>query len=186
MPYLSCPSCNLPTYIVSEGICSACGAQLKASRAGAGPRPTRGGVEDSVRAELAMLCRELAMDSALVSEITAGREVVRWAAGEGDWSAVTLPLQDTVCQRLLDGRISSLVPDTAAEPSLAAIAEVRSGLVSAYLGVPFSTADARLYVLCCLAAEARPDLGEVDVRFVRGMAESIRSLLEPASSPAWS
>jgi hypothetical protein len=51
--------------------------------------------------------------------------------------------------------------------------------------VPFTTADARLYVLCCLAGEARRDLGESDVRFVRGMAESIRSLLEPASPPAW-
>ena len=44
---------------------------------------------EAVQAELAMLCRELDMDSALVSEITGGREVVRWAAGEGDYATVS-------------------------------------------------------------------------------------------------
>src|SRR3954454_9150989 len=130
---------------------------------------------EAVQAELAMLCRELDMDSALVSEIAAGREVVRWAAGEGDYSSVS-----TICRRLLDGRIGPLVPDVAAEPSLRMLKGVRDGTIAASVAVPFSTADARLYVLCCLAQEARPDLGESDVRFVRGLAESIRSLLEPA------
>src|ERR1700742_3172754 len=97
MPYLSCPNCRLPTYIVSEGTCPACGAPLKARRAGAGPRPTRGGPEDALRAELSMLCRELAMDSALVSEIAGGRDVVRWASGAGDYASVSAALQDTIC-----------------------------------------------------------------------------------------
>src|SRR5262249_42022514 len=117
MPYLSCPSCSLPTYCVSEGTCPACGTRLKAKRAGVGRRPTRARPGDAVRAELAMLCRELAMDSALVSEITGGREVVRWASGAGDYASVAADLRDTICQRLLDGRIGALVRDTAVEPS---------------------------------------------------------------------
>jgi GAF domain-containing protein len=125
------------------------------------------------------------MDSALVSEITGGREVVRWAAGEGAWASVALALEDTICRRLLDGRIGALVPDTRAEPSLSTVPRVLDGSIAAYIGAPFTTADARLYVLCCLAQETRPDLGEADVRFVRGLAESIRSLLEPAAPPAW-
>jgi GAF domain-containing protein len=125
-----------------------------------------------------MVCRELDMDSALVSEITGGREVVRWAAGEGDWTAVSVALEDSICQRLLDGRIGPVVSDTTAEPSLKTLEGVRDGSIGAYIGVPFTTADARLYVLCCLAQEARPDLGEADVRFLRGLAESVRSHLE--------
>jgi GAF domain-containing protein len=185
MPYLSCPSCSLPTYCVSEGTCPACGTPLKAKRAGAGPLPTRFGHVDAVRAELAMLCRELDMDSALVSEITGGREIVRWASGAGDYASVAADLNETICQRLLDGRIGALVRDTAAEPSLVTLPAVRDGLIAAYVGVPFTTADARLYVLCCLAQERRPDLGEADVRFVRGLAESIRSSLEPAAPLSW-
>jgi GAF domain-containing protein len=133
---------------------------------------------EAVQAELAMLCRELDMDSALVSEITGGREVVRWAAGEGDYATVSAALEETICGRLLDGRIGPLVSDTAAEPHLNQLEAVRAGTIGAYLGVPFTTADARLYVLCCLAREARPDLGEGDVRFLRGLAESVRSHLE--------
>jgi GAF domain-containing protein len=185
MPYLSCPSCKLPTYVVSEGHCPACGTRLKARRAGAGPLPARYGSGDPVHAELAMVCRELDMDTALVSEITGGREVVRWAAGEGDYSSVSASLDDTVCQRLLDGRIGALVPDTSAEPSLSVLQSVRDGSIAAYVGVPFTTAHARLYVLCCLAHETRPDLEEADVRFLRGLAESIRSLLEPSAPLSW-
>jgi GAF domain-containing protein len=133
---------------------------------------------EAVRAELAMLCRELDMDSALVSEIMGGREVVRWAAGEGDYASVSAALEETICARLLDGRIGPVVTDTKAEPSLKLLESVRDGSIGAYIGVPFTTADARLYVLCCLAREARPDLGDGDVRFLHGLAESVRSHLE--------
>ena len=133
---------------------------------------------EAVQAELAMLCRELDMDSALVSEITGGREVVRWAAGAGDYASVSAALEETICARLLDGRIGPVVTDTKAEPSLNTLAAVRAGTIGSYLGVPFTTADARLYVLCCLAGEARPDLGDGDVHFLRGLAESVRSHLD--------
>ena len=65
-----------------------------------------------------------------------------------------------------------------ATPSESPTAARRAGRhVRAYIGVPFKTADARAYVLCCLAHEARPDLGEADVRFLQGVAESLRPLL---------
>src|SRR5258706_1068073 len=105
MPYLLCPRCALPTYCVSEGTCPACGMHLKVPRASAGPRPTRGAAGDAVRAELAMACRVLDMDSALVSEIAGGREIVRWAAGEGEYAGMSPQLEGTVCQRLLYRRI---------------------------------------------------------------------------------
>jgi hypothetical protein len=118
--------------------------------------------------------RELGADAALLSEIRGGREHVRWAVGDGGYAGRSFALRDTLCERLLDGRIGSVVPDTAAEPALAG---VPTGAVAAYIGVPFSTADARAYVLCCLAHEARPDLAEADVRFLRGLAESLRPVL---------
>src|ERR1700741_4661090 len=113
--------------------------------------------QEAVRAELAMLCRELDMDSALVSEITGGREVVRWAAGEGDYTTVSAALEETICSRLLDGRIGSVGGGTTKEASLVTREPVRNREIGASLGVPFTTADARLYVLCCLARETRTD-----------------------------
>jgi GAF domain-containing protein len=130
-----------------------------------------------VLAELAMACRILDMDTALVSEVAGGREHVRWAAGEGEYAGVSAPLRDTICQRLLDGSVASIVHDAAAHPAVRDVPAVRDGTVRSYVGVPFTTSDARAYVLCCLARERRPDLGEADVRFLRGLAESIRALL---------
>ena len=175
MPYLTCPQCGTPTYVVSAGDCASCGTPLR-PRAPRGPRPAR---ENPVRAQLALACRELEADSALLSEIADGRERVRWAAGRGGYEGVSAKLEDSICQKLLDGQIGPLVADTRAEPALRSIPMVRNGAVAAYLGVPIRTTDARLYVLCCLAREARPDLGESDVRFLQGVAESLRPLLEP-------
>ena len=50
--------------------------------------------------------------------------------------------------------------------------------VGAYIGVPLTTLDARLYVLCCLAHEQRPQLGKRDVLFLRGLTNAIVVELE--------
>src|SRR4051812_42356883 len=170
MPYLTCSSCGLPTYVVSEGTCSSCGTPLRRTTPPAGPRH----VGDAVRAKLDMACRELHADAALLSEIRDGREHIRWTVGEWTHGARALPLRETICERLLSGQIGSIVSDTYAEPALSGVA---LGPVAAYVGVPFHTADARAYVLCCLAHEVRPDLGEADVRFLQGLVESLRPVL---------
>jgi hypothetical protein len=180
MPYLTCSSCGLRTYVVSEGACPSCGTVLRGSKPMAGPRPAGSERDGQLRAKLAMACRELDADAALLSEIRNKREHVRWGAGEAGYIGVSVPLADTVCGRLLDGRIGNVVCDARVEESLNQLAGVIDGTIRAYNGVPFQTEDARAYVLCCLAREARPDLGEADVRFLQGVAESLRPLLEPA------
>jgi GAF domain-containing protein len=180
MPYLTCSNCGLRTYAVSEGTCPSCGTGLRSSKPSAGPRPLGSERDGQLRAKLAMACRVLDADTALLSEIRNGREHVRWGAGEAGYIGVSIPLSDTVCARLLDGRIGSIVSDATLEESLNQLAGVADGTIRAYIGVPFQTEDARAYVLCCLAGEARPDLGEADVRFLQGVAESLRPLLESA------
>jgi hypothetical protein len=131
-----------------------------------------------LRTMLAMACRELDADAALLSEIRDGYEHVRWGAGEDGYVGGSYPLADTVCERLLSGAIGPVVPDTALEPALAGLDGI--GGIRAYIGVPFKTADARAYVICCLVHEARPDLGARDLRFLVGLTESLRPLLESA------
>jgi GAF domain-containing protein len=64
-----------------------------------------------------------------------------------------------------------------ADPELRDLPIVRDNGVGSYLGVPLSAADARLYVLCCLAREARPDLGDEAVDFVRSLCDRLRATL---------
>jgi GAF domain-containing protein len=176
MPYARRPSCGLTSYCVREDDCPRCGARIVARAI----EPVPGGDPiEPVLSALAIACRELKANAALVSELAAGRENVRWVVGDGTMPALrpegALPLRDTVCQRLLEGRIGSIVADLAREPELENLAAPRAIGIRAYIGVPFTAADARLYVLCCLAREARPDLSDADVRFLRGLAEGLRA-----------
>src|SRR3954453_1778000 len=99
MPYLTCSSCGLPTYCVSEGTCPACGTALRRIAPPVGPRPERDRREAQLRAKLTMACRELDADAALLSEIRGGREHIKWAVGAGDYESRSYPLADTICER---------------------------------------------------------------------------------------
>jgi GAF domain-containing protein len=183
MPYARCPSCGLTSYCVREDDCPRCGARIVARAI----EPAPGGEPlGPVLSALAVACRELKVNAALVSEIADGRENVRWAVGDGTMPAVrpggSVPLHDTVCQRLLDGRIGAVVADLEREPELDQLPVPRAIGIRAYIGVPFTAADARLYVLCCLAREARPDLSDADVRFLRGIAEGLRDAVSASAA----
>jgi GAF domain-containing protein/ribosomal protein L37E len=191
MPYHTCSRCGLRTYAISGEECPRCGTPLGAS-ARAGPRwrawAADTGAEEprgAVERVLAVARRELEMDVALLSEVRDGREVILWAVGNGRIPAVVpgaaAPLRDTICQRLLDGTIDSVVHDTASDPRVRDLPVVRATGLGAYIGVPLTGAAARRYVLCCLAGDPRPDLDECDVRFLRGLVESLRPAIDRAA-----
>ena len=188
MPYESCPECGLRTYYVSGEGCPRCDTPLgEPSRLSARVPEWHAASEPqgAVERVLAVARRELKMDVALLSEVRDGREVVLWAVGNGRMPEVTAgvaaPLRDTICQRLLDGTLDSIVHDARADPRVRDLPVVRDSSLRAYVGVPLTGSAARRYVLCCLAREARPDLGEGDVRFLRGLVESLRPAVDRAA-----
>jgi GAF domain-containing protein len=187
MPYQTCPECGLRTYHVSGEECPRCGTTLGAGRRASALPDLRPDAEPrgAVERVLAVARRELRMDTALLSEVRDGREVILWATGNGRIPAVVpgagAPLRDTVCQRLLDGTVDSIVHDAANDPRVRDLPVVRTTGLGAYIGVPLTGAAARRYVLCCLAVEARPDLSERDVQFLRGLVESVRPAVDRAA-----
>ena len=146
---------------------------------GAGTRRSgRSSGADPITAALELARAETEMDVAVLGEIYDGREVVRFVAGDGSFGlapGASMPIEDTYCHRLLTGRLSNVVPDAHAEDQLRDLQITRIG---AYIGVPFTTLDARLYVLCCLAHEQQPHLGERDLLFLRGIGQTIVAELE--------
>jgi GAF domain-containing protein len=138
-------------------------------------------VDGAILPALALARRELAMDAALVTEISSTHETVRWALlngwGEHLQPGAAFPLHDTICRRLLDGRIDGAVGDVLAEPSLRDIPGLAESGLHAYLGVTLPTDRARLYVLCCLARERRPGLGASELSVLRGLGETVRAAL---------
>jgi GAF domain-containing protein len=121
------------------------------------------------------------MDVAMLGEVCDGREVVRYLAGEGGTFGLSpgasMPIEETYCHRLLTGRLSNVVADAQADEQVRDLEITRAASIGAYVGVPLTGFDARLYVLCCLAHEQRPQLGEPDVRFLRDLGEAILAAL---------
>ena len=149
---------------------------------GAGPqRSARSSAADSIAAALELAQAETEMDVAVLGEVCGGREVVRFVAGDGSFGlapGASMMIEETYCHRLLTGRLSNVVPDTNADAQLRELPITRAARVGAYIGVPLTTLDARLYVLCCLAHEQRPQLGKRDVLFLRGLTDTIIAELE--------
>ena len=81
--------------------------------------------------------------------------------------------------RMLDGRISNVVNDSAAEPQVRDLATTRDMRIGAYIGVPINLSDGRNFgAFCCLSHEAEPDLDERDIRFMKVLAGLIADQLE--------
>jgi GAF domain-containing protein len=127
---------------------------------------------------------ETSMDVAVLGEIHDGREVVRLLAGEAESFGLavgaSLPVEETYCQRLLEGRLGNVVADASSEALVRDLELTSAARIGSYIGVPLTTLDARLYILCCLAHEERPALCERDVLFLRGLAETIVRELDAA------
>lgn len=182
MPYIRCRSCGVLSYTprsARDGACPECGVPLErlASSAIVGSQP------DARLDALVSLTRELlGVEVALLTEIRDGREIAQRVAGE--WPGLPLtrgasvPLQDTFCEQLLEGRIGNYVCDAVADERVRDLAMARDLGVNAWLGVPIEPSSTELYMLCCLAREARPDLGDREVRLLRGLAESVLAELQ--------
>jgi GAF domain-containing protein len=185
MPYVTCPSCSLRTYCVREDECPRCGTRLvstaalrRRSSARLAPHQSDGGV---LRA-LDLAVRELEVSVAFISEVSDEHETILWSVGDDTLPVfvpdASLPMDQTICQHLLSGRVGNVVADARSEPAFEGLPVVHATGVGAYAGVPLGAAGARLYLLCCLAREARHDLSDADVRFLRVLAESLLPAVE--------
>jgi GAF domain-containing protein len=138
---------------------------------------------ERVRHALELATRETSMDVAFVSEVAHDRETILWASKSDVYPEAqpgrSAALQDTICRRVLEARVSGVIPDAVGAAALRDVPMVRDGSIGAYLGVPLRTADAHLYMLCCLARERRPQLGDEDLRFLAGVAETVRAVIDP-------
>jgi GAF domain-containing protein len=192
MPYESWPHFGLRTYCVTGEECPRCGTPLGALPRAAQPPPewptASAGPQAAVERALCRARRELHMDAAVLSEIVDGHEVVLAAVGNGRISGfisgAAAPLEETLCNQLLNGTVESVIADVAGDVRTRELPVVKLTGLGAYIGVPIRSTAARRYVLCCLALEARPDLTDADVRFLQGLLETLRPAIEARPAPA--
>lgn len=134
-------------------------------------RPSRFLVDDILEA-----AREyLDMEVAFAAEFTADGQVFRGIAGDGALFGladdIQMPLGEMYCKAMTEGTLPEAIPDTAADP-VASVMEITGHAgISAYVGVPVSLPDGRLWgSMGCISRRADYSVGKRDVRFMRMLA----------------
>ena len=143
---------------------------------------------DEIHQLLALVRDHMGMDVVFVSEFTSGSRVVRHhcagdipapirdaLAREGGFST---PLEHTLCQRMMDGRLPQLIRNLPALRATQALPD--PGMpIGSYLAVPVTRADGSLYgALCCLTLKPNDALGEVELKRLRMAARLASRLLQ--------
>ncbi|MDX8152165.1 GAF domain-containing sensor histidine kinase [Patulibacter brassicae] len=97
----------------------------------------------------------------------------------GITEGMVVPLEDTYCQRIVDGRMPSVILDTAANPVTAELDATAGANIGSYLSVPIRLHDGRLYgTLCCASSKAIDPLSERELELVRILAQLVAHQLD--------
>jgi hypothetical protein len=137
----------------------------------------------SVEAALDAVRELLGVDVAYATEITDTEQVFRVLSGDGTSFGVdettAMPLEDTFCRRILDGKLPSVIPDVQADPRAASVPAATSADIGAFASVPLRFSDGRLFgALCAASHDAQPDLGHRELQFLHVFARIVSDQLE--------
>lgn len=89
------------------------------------------------------------------------------------------PLEESYCQRIVDGRLPQLMTDARLHPESAAMAVTHELPVGAHLSVPLVLQDGEIYgTFCCFSHHAEPNLNNRDLQVLRAFAELARDRIE--------
>lgn len=120
-------------------------------------------IQDALRA----IRTHLGMDVAFLAEFDGDGRIFRKIDSDlalpiaiGDIT----PLEETYCQRVVDGRLPGLIPDTSLIPEAANLPVTREFGIGAYLTSPIRLADGQVYgTLCCISFAPDSTLGKRDM-----------------------
>lgn len=116
------------------------------------------------------------MDVVFVSEFVAGRRVFRHVdAAEGDRGLLVAgasdPLEESFCQRVVDGRLPEVIHDAQTHPVASALSATKEVQLGAHLSVPVVLSNGQVYgTLCCFSHTANPLLTLEDAAALRSVA----------------
>jgi GAF domain-containing protein len=138
---------------------------------------------DVVEQALAAARDRLGMDASYVTTIDPREQTIHAIVGEPDivntYTGVVMPVEHTFCQRMLNGEVPNVVPDTRAEPAMRGLAATRE--FGAYIGVPVRLSDGRVHgTLCCVSRQPKFDIVPEDLRFMQVLAGIIAARVEQA------
>lgn len=125
----------------------------------------------------------LDMDVAFVSEFTGGRRIFRYVDSCEECTSIRAnasdPLEETYCQRVLDGRMPELITDTAKNLEALKLPITDHLHIGNYLGVPIRFSDGAVYgTFCCFSGHANEALNSHHLETVRLFANFVGKVME--------
>ena len=125
----------------------------------------------------------LGMDIAFISQVRSGHRVFRYVDSARPNDAIYVgasdALDDTYCQRILDGRLPELVADTSTVDSAQELAMTRLVPIGAHLAVPIRLYDGTVFgTLGCISTMPDASLGVRDLSMMRVFAEMAAEHIE--------
>ena len=132
---------------------------------------------------LRALRTHLGMDVAFISEFRDGRRIFRYVDSARRNTAVQMgssdPIEDTYCQRVVDGRLPEIITDTTDVSEATALGFTRLVPVGAHICVPIRLYDGTVYgTLACISAVPDRTLGPRDLSLMRVFSEMAAEHIE--------
>lgn len=140
-------------------------------------------VDETVLETLHSVRTLLGMEVAFVSEFKGGRRIFRHVDSECNAIPVKVgssdPLEDSYCQRVVDGRLPELIQDAMQNSEACTLASTKSVPVGAHLSVPIRFGNGRIYgTFCCFSRTPDYTLNDRDIRALRLFADVTAKYIE--------
>jgi EAL domain-containing protein (putative c-di-GMP-specific phosphodiesterase class I) len=151
-----------------------------------GPKKERAEVATanaSMEAFLRAARKHFGMDVAFIGEFTMGRRVFRHVnSDEADCAVVESGgdrLEDSYCQRVIDGRLPELIIDPKDFPAAMELEATRTVPVGSHLSVPIRLRNGEIFgTFCCFSHTTNPALGPADIDKMHVFAHMVSAELE--------
>jgi EAL domain-containing protein (putative c-di-GMP-specific phosphodiesterase class I) len=139
--------------------------------------------QDFIHNVLASLRNTLNLEVAFVSEITGGRRIFRFVDSDENFTPIAVnqsdPVDESYCQRVIDGRLPELIPDATQIPEALTIAATKLLPVGAHLSVPIELTDGELYgTLCAFSRKTNTRLNQADIKLMRIFSKLVGGVIE--------
>jgi GAF domain-containing protein len=143
-------------------------------------------IDSAVTEVLSLLRQRLAMDVVFVSEFVDGERVFRYVESNGNSQSppegASDPLEETWCQRVVDGRMPEHIPDISQYAGRDEIPAVAFP-VNTYLSTPILLQGGKVYgTLCCYSASANNAIQQRDLRNLRSVAQLVARKVDRPTS----
>ena len=150
-------------------------------------------IDSAVTEMLQLLRQRLAMDVVFVSEFVDGQRVFRYVDSSGNKSkgkplipvGHSDPLEQTWCQRVVDGRLPQFISDSNQLPDRARLPAVPFP-IGTYLSTPIFLNDGRVYgTLCCFSFSPNEHIQERDLKNLQSVATLVAKKIGRPRTPVY-